>query len=215
MAKAKAPVKNSGTGKRGGGINEAAAFAFYCESRKDGRLNSQKDVAKKFGVSQQTVAVFAKKNEWLKKRTEMSESVVVQLVETQGEMLARKNEEHMRHFEEIAAMGMDILRKEKEAYDAVVLAQDEAIAKGEMTKEETNRIYRMRKLAASRVMVAHQMAVDGIKGQRVALGLPTDVTKSMAMNFNATAELPRDEIEKMQENLDANYNKRIQPNGKQ
>ncbi len=193
MARKKIP-KTSRTGKRGGSVDEAAAFAFYCEARSDGRLNSIADVAKKYGVSRQSMGVICKRNNWTAKRREIGNEAVLHIAKTLGEIVKEKNETHLKQFEEMAEMGREIMQGQIALYR-------EMIASGQYPKRGTPSFS---PFAAS---VAASMWKDGINGQRVAVGLPTDVTKSLAMNLNFNDELPREELEKMQQFLDANFNK--------
>lgn len=202
MAKRVPPKKTPTTGKRGGSVDEAAAFAFYCEARSDGKRNSHAEVAKHFGIARQTISLIAKKNDWAQKREDIAKTAIIETTKTLGEQLKAKNEEHLRIFEQVTNDGRTMLA-------GVMVA---------LGKRLTGEKIRKGELGFSPVTadIAKNMIVDGIKGQRVALGLPTDVTKSMALNLNLTDELPRDELEKMQRFLDANFNKRnTDDNGKQ
>lgn len=187
---------------RGGNIDETAAFALYMEKRPDGRLNSIATVAKKLGCDVKHLERTAKKMEWATKRKKAGEMAILQTVMTLGEQMKAKNIEHMQEFVDLARKGKRILNAQMELFEEMML--DGTI---DMKKP------RKAKFSSFAASIAQSMIVEGIKGQRVTLGLPTDVTKSMAVNLNFTEELPKEELEQMQQFLDANYNKKQISNG--
>lgn len=191
MAKPTTNTKEKKT--RGSSIDEAAAFAFYIKPKKNGRLVSYEEVAKKFGVVPRTIENIGRKNDWVQRREKLGEMAVVETIKTVGEQMRDKNIEHMREFELLAAQGREMLNGTMEAFR-------KKLAKKKFSKNELH-------FSAVVADIAKGLLVEGIKGQRVTLGLPTDVTKSMALNLNLNEELPRDEIERMQQFLDANFNK--------
>lgn len=195
-----------GVGKRGGSVDEAAAFLFYCTNKDGGRQRSIADVAKKFGVSCNTMEKMAKKHEWVVKRKKAGEALVVEIVRTMGEIVKEKNTEHLTQFQELAAFGKEILEGQARLYrDLIKNGYPEDVPKSKKGKASR----RKPAFSAFTANIGAQMLVDGIKGQRVALGLPTDVTKSMAFNMNLNETLPNDELERMQGFLDRNHNKRL------
>jgi len=189
-------------GKRGGCMDEAAAFSVYCEKRPDGKLNSYADVAKKVGFSTVTVEKAGKKGDWANRRAELGEKAISQTIMTLGEQMKAKNIEHMKEFVELARKGKRILDAQMVLFEEMMLDGTEKMKKP-----------RKAKFSSFATSIAQSMVIEGIKGQRVTLGLPTDVTKSMAVNLNFTEELPKEELEQMQQFLDANYNKKQIGNG--
>ncbi len=177
-------------------INGILGFSLYCTPDEQGRMRSIADVAKKLGVAPGALGKLALKNEWVRKRDQITEIAMIQTQETIGEKLAKVNEAHFKAFSEMASFGMEILQAERKVY--------RKMAKGEKMDWRKDHMF-----SVGRAAVAHDMVVDGIKGQRVSLGLPTEVTRTAPTNVPEASALSHDDMEKMQTFLEVNHNQKL------
>lgn len=174
-------------GQRGKNVNVDAMFIFYCTPDEEMRLPAYSDVAKQFGVSVRVVEKYGTKFEWVKKREAFGKEQVKKAEETILEQIEAASKRHLDNYVELEGFAMAQIREQKSLFHGKTI-------KG-------------RKYSAWAVGEASEQAKRAMNGQRVILGLPTEVSKADVTQTNRNLDLPVDQIEEMDKFLQANDNK--------
>lgn len=178
-------------GQRGKNVNVDAMFIFYCTPDEEMRLPAYSDVAKQFGVSVRVVEKYGSKFDWGKKRDAFGKEQIKKAEETLLEQIEKASTRHLENYVEMEALGMDVLREQKALFHGANL--------GEKKKG--------RKFSPWVIGEVTTVVKRAMNGQRVILGLPTEVSKADINQTNRDLNLPPDQIEEMDNFLQSNGNK--------
>ena len=174
-------------GQRGKNVNVDAMFIFYCTPDEEMRLPAYSDVAKQFGVSVRVVEKYGTKFEWVKKRDAFGKEQVKKAEDSLLEQIDAAGKRHLQNYVELESFAMLQIREQKSLFHGKII-------KG-------------RKYSAWAVGEAAEQAKRAMNGQRVILGLPTEVSKADVTNTNKNLSLPTDQIDEMDSFLKNNGNK--------
>ena len=174
-------------GGRKKNVNISEAFIFYCTPLKGGRLASYSDVSRAFGVSTRQVEKWGKKFVWVERRERFGKEQEKKAEETILQQVEEASKRHLKNYVEIENFAMEQIREQKSMFHGKEI-------KG-------------RKFSSWAVGEATEQAKRAMNGQRVILGLPTEVSKADVNQTNRNLDLPLDQIEEMDNFLKNNGNK--------
>lgn len=147
----------------------------WFEARKaylsDGTL-SYRDIAKKFGVSLNTIEKRAKSEGWVELRQELGEKAFNELTERLVNVKTSANDRHLKHYQNLQALAN---RSIKEMDEGSILFDRKGNPLYERKEDGTVKIFRrpINPFELEKLAKALKTAIDG---ERVVLGLPTSVS---------------------------------------
>ena len=176
---------------RGKNVNVDAMFIAYCTPDDEMRLPAYSDVAKQFGVSVRVVEKYGVKFDWVKKREAFGKEQVKKAEETLLEQIEQASKRHLDNYVEMERFGMEQLKEQRALFHGAKLPKEKGA----------------RKFSPFAVGEITTVVKRAMNGQRVILGLPTEVSKADISQTNRNLDLPGDQIEEMDNFLKNNGNK--------
>jgi len=174
---------------RGKSIDYNAAFIFYCTPDEEGRLPGYREVARHFSVARQTIERMGVKHKWAERRQKMGKEQIEKAQKTVLEQIEEANKRHLDNYIEMEKLAMKDLKDQGNVFDG----------KGSKIKK--------RKYSPWALSETSTVAKRAMNGQRIVLGLPTEVSKADVTSTQRTMTLPPDQVEEMDNYLKNNANK--------
>lgn len=171
-------------------------FTAYC-TVVFGRYPSYEDIAKKYNCNVRTVQKIASKNKWVNRRAEAEKRARDNFFENKDDLIKQANINGYESWEKLLRainIEIELLTKFQSAFLQKFL-------NGEIDPE----IARRKNKAYSDDFRNFASALkDSINGQRVILGLPTEVSKGEVTTINKNGVLTNEDLEKLDKRLN-NY----------
>jgi hypothetical protein len=152
------------TGRKG--VDWQAAYLYYCEKNEDGTLKSLRDVAEAFDVNLSYVAVRSKRESWNDNRANLYQKQNDAVIESQTAEIVEANTRHLNTWKSAQSIVLRLMR-----------FYSDDLTEAEALKKE-KKPYKAVLPNPYRVKATMDTLETTIKGERVVLGLPNEVTRA-------------------------------------
>lgn len=182
-------------------IDWTAAFRYYTEVGEDGRLHSYADVAEKFTIELSHVERKGKEEGWVEKRQSIMDEAQAAWEGERKRAIVSAEKNHLniwRSVQELSLQEMQLYREELLEFKEWRTMLDKLL-NGITDKKKIDEIYKTLPPAPQRPSRTGLKSVvealeKGVKGERVVLGLPNEVSKADITNTFSTVALTEEEL---------------------
>lgn len=174
-------------------IDWYGAFLFYCSPNADGSKKTQREVAEKFGVVENTVQKVAKRRKWEQRRDEVGKTAVELFEERKPDMIANSAAEDVSTFNDVietAKKLLSIYKKRIDLHNRVVNGNVEGLKKDDIDRGKSIP-------SPYWLSSIHDTLKSAIFGRRIIFGLPTEITKGEIAQTVNDMRLSQEEIAEM------------------
>lgn len=170
-------------------LDKNQALIYYCQpDPKTKRLRSYQDVADHFNISRAVIERWGAKDSWIERREQWGKELVEEAKIVILDEIDVAQKRHLKVFIELENFATEILKEQ------ALLFKGQSNGKG--------------KFSIWSVSEGAKVLKDAINGQRVILGLPTEIAKAEVTQTNRNLELPPDQAKEFDNFITQNGNKK-------
>ena len=170
-------------------IDKNEAFKYYSTPKKNGRMKSYEDVAKKFNASVPAIEQIGSKNDWVRKREEYGKRSLERHQLDVEKKISESNKKLFDAWDDATDLLKKCVRKQRKVFDGEVVEKTK-LGKAKKTKFSP---WAFREIVESLNKVQ--------KAQRVILGMPNEITKGEMTNLIKESPLSKEELEAMEKDF--------------